>query len=558
MEHLDEMTCLLYIERQLDRARAQQVSAHTQECASCRTLLRALERESRLLTRAMLEEEEALPVRLAQFQERARKSLQWIWVAAFGLAATGVYALYTQFVEPWQQQLEQAGFGGSNLLSLLIFQGALWKGWQSMATLFEVLALVTLAGFGLVIFRRRMRRGSALALVLAGFCAVAATMLPSVASATETRKAESAVVSENETIKGDIFLFGERARIDGTVEGDVFVFAHDASINGHVKGDVIGFTQLMQMNGQVDGNVRAFVNTLTVRGTIAKNLLTFVERLEMESAGKIGGSVTAFVANFAMSGSVGRDLFVFSKHLTVDGKVAGGIKDKGSEMTIGANAEVAGPIRFEGDNPAEVSPKAKLASQVEYHKMVHRPRYMEGHYYVWRVIWTAAFILFGMVLVLLAPKFAEETIRSAEQYGAPIGLGVLVFFGVPIAAIIACCTVVGIPLGVLTFGFWMLMLCTAELVVGGVVGNWILGKARDTWGLIGRIALGFVIVRIIYTPIEQVHVAGILVGLGIWWWGMGAISLAIYRRLAPVVASTSGPYTPPLPPGTTVGGTAPA
>ena len=74
-QHLDEMTCLLYIERQLDRARAQEVSTHTQDCAACRTLLRALERESRLLTRAMLEEEEALPARLSQFQERARRSL---------------------------------------------------------------------------------------------------------------------------------------------------------------------------------------------------------------------------------------------------------------------------------------------------------------------------------------------------------------------------------------------------------------------------------------------------------------------------------------------------
>jgi hypothetical protein len=59
-KHLDEMTCMLYIERQLDRARGLEVSAHTQDCADCRTLLRALERESRLLTRAMLEEDEPL------------------------------------------------------------------------------------------------------------------------------------------------------------------------------------------------------------------------------------------------------------------------------------------------------------------------------------------------------------------------------------------------------------------------------------------------------------------------------------------------------------------
>src|ERR1700730_17725879 len=105
MQHLDEMTCLLYIERQLDRARAQEVFAHTQECAACRTLLRALERESRLLTRAMLEEEEPLPARLDYFRARARQSMQWIWIVALGLAATGVYALYTGYVEPWQQQL---------------------------------------------------------------------------------------------------------------------------------------------------------------------------------------------------------------------------------------------------------------------------------------------------------------------------------------------------------------------------------------------------------------------------------------------------------------------
>src|SRR5213594_5093887 len=173
-EHLDEMTCMLYLERQLERTRALEVSAHTQSCDTCRTLLRAMERESRLLTRAMLEEDEPLPSRLAQFQERARKSMQWIWGLVFGLAATGAYALYTGYVLPWETQLEQAGFGGSNLLSLLIFQGAMWKGWQSMITLLEVLAMLTLAGLGALFFRRKIRRGSALALVFAGFCAVLA------------------------------------------------------------------------------------------------------------------------------------------------------------------------------------------------------------------------------------------------------------------------------------------------------------------------------------------------------------------------------------------------
>jgi hypothetical protein len=94
-----------------------------------------------------------------------------------------------------------------------------------------------------------------------------------------------------------------------------------------------------------------------------------------------------------------------------------------------------------------------------------------------------------------------------------------------------------------------------------VVGNWILGKSSDTWGLIGRMALGFVLVRIVYTPLAQLHVIGGLVGLGIWMWGMGAISLALYNRFSPrilpgAVAGSMPPVS--LPPHTTVGGVQPA
>jgi cytoskeletal protein CcmA (bactofilin family) len=559
MKHLDEMTLLLYVERQLDRVRGLEVSAHTQECDACRTLLRALERESRLLTRAMLEEDEPLPSKLAQFQERARKSMQWIWGVVFGLAATGVYALYTGYILPWQTELEKAGFGGSNLLGLLIFQGAMWKGWQSMITLLEVLAMVTLAGLGAMFFRRRIRRGSALALVFAGLCTLLA--LPTGASATEFRKGDVVTVGPEETIKGDMYVTGaRRVRIEGTVDGDLIAFCESLDISGHVTGDVLNFSQSARISGRVDGNVRGANNNLTITGTVSKNVLTFEETMTIDPSGKVGGSLTNFAANLGVEGSVGRDALLFAAHANLDGKIGGGVRARGDSLTIGSGAVIDGPVHYEGHSRPEVSSSAKLASPVEFKQMERKQEYRGSEYYIWRIIWTAAFILFGMVLFLVAPKFAGESIDAAESYGAPIGLGILVFFGVPLAAIIACFTVVGIPLAVLTAGLWILMLCCAEIVVGGVVGNLILGKATDTWGMIGRMALGFVIVRIVYTPLANVHVIGILAALGIWMWGMGAISLALYRRLQPVIAPNvpSAPYNPPMPPNTTMGGAIPA
>src|SRR6266403_1490831 len=248
-------------------------SAHTQDCADCRTLLRALERESRLLTRAMLEEDEPLPSRLAQFQERARKSMQWIWGLVFGLAATGAYALYTGYVQPWQQQLEQAGFGGSNLLGLLIFQGAFWKGWQSMITLLEVLAMLTLAGIGVAFFRRRIRRGSALALMLTGFCAV--LTLPTAALASEFRHDKRVTITKDEVIHSDLYAAGGRIRVEGTIEGDLVVAGGEVEITGHVIGDVLSSSGGGRVSGQVDGNIRGYAGNFTLKGTVGRNITMF-------------------------------------------------------------------------------------------------------------------------------------------------------------------------------------------------------------------------------------------------------------------------------------------
>jgi hypothetical protein len=550
-EHLDEMTLLLYVEGQLDRKRAQEVSAHTQDCAACRTLLRALERESRLLTRAMLEEDEPLPSRLAAFQERAQKSMQWIWGAVFALAATGAYALYTGYVEPMQQRFEQAGFGGSNLLGLLIFQGAFWKGWQSMQTLLEVLAFISIAGSAVMFVRRRVRRGSVFAMIVAGICAAAT--LPSAALATEMRKGDTVEVAKDEIIKGDIFLSGHHVKVEGTVDGDVFIFCQNGDIEGHVTGDVIAFAQVVRITGQVDGNLRAFTNTSLISGTISKNLLSFAESITVDSSGKIGGSLTTFVNSLTIDGKLGRDLLVMSKSTNVSGTVGGAIDARGDSLSFTSGAQVDGPVKFKGNQPPDVSSRAKLAFAPTFSQMEHHREYSESHFYVWRVIWTAAVILFALVLFLLMASFARETVESAERYGASFGLGLLVMFGVPIAAIIACITVVGLLIGISTFVLWLAALYCAQIVVGTVVGQWIMGRTHETWQLIGRMVVGVIVVRVA----EMIPILGFWIKLGVLLWGMGAISLTIYRRVHPAAASPLVPAAPvapsSLPPNTTVG-----
>jgi cytoskeletal protein CcmA (bactofilin family) len=554
MKHMDEMTLLLYVERQLDRERAQEVSLHTQTCANCLALLRTLDRESRLLTRAMLEQDEALPARLQEFRLAVRKSMQWIWGVVLAAAVFGIYALYAGYIEPWQKRLEEAGFGGSSLLSLLFFQGAFWKGWQSMFTLLEVFVLAVIAGFGIFAVRKFVRRGSAMAVMLASLGLLA--VLPAPAAATEMRNGDSVTVAKDEKIKGDIYLFGERIRVEGDVDGDVIAFSQDIQISGHVTGDVLAGGQAVRITGPVDGNIRVFANTLTVSGKVGRNLMGWAQHFTLEASGIAGRSLTAFCQFLTIDGHVGGDVLAKNQATTINGTVGGSVNAQGERLAIGNEAQIAGAVEFKGQKEPEVAAGAKLASPVVFKKAERRTDTERGAgYYLWRILWTVAYIVFGLALFGLMPKMGRDAVDSGEQYGAAFGLGVLVFFGVFIAAIIACFTVIGIFVGISALFLWFVMFFAAELVVGTIVGKWVLGRTEEFWPLVLRMVVGLVIVR----AITSLPVVDTLAAFFICVWGMGAISLALYRRMQPVLAPNipsvpMGPTATPLPPQTTVGG----
>jgi cytoskeletal protein CcmA (bactofilin family) len=553
-KHLDELTLLMYVERQLDRDAAQEVSLHTQTCTRCLTMLRALDRESRLLTRSMVEEDEPLPMKLAEFHEQVKRSMRWIWGVLFGLAALGVYALYTAYIEPVQNQLEQAGFGGSNLLSLMVFQGAFWKGWQSMFTLVEFAALGSVAAFGVFAIRKYLRRGTALAVMFASLGLLAAFATP--ASAAEFRKNDTVTVGKEETVKADLYAMGDHIRVEGTVDGDFFGFGQSVEISGHVTGDVICFCQSLRISGQVEGNLRSLANNITVTGSIDKSVSTFTEMMTVDPSGKIGRNLTSFTKSLTFDGTLGRDLLAMFGKANINGGIGGSLSAKGENLTINSGASIGGTAKFEGDNPADVSSGAKLASPLEYKKMQHKSHdsVRGSGYYVWSVIWAAAYVLFGLVLLSLLPGFSREASANVENVGASFGLGVLVFFAVPIAAVIACVTVVGLFVGLATLFLWYASLYFAQVIVGATVGQWILGRAADTWGLIGRMVVGICILRVGMA----VPYLGMWFKYGVIIWGIGALSLAIYRRLQPSIAPNipsvplSSPNAP-LPPNTTVG-----
>lgn len=525
MAHYDEMTCLAYLDGQLDALRAGELELHVRSCTPCHSLLAALERESGLLHTAMIEEDEPVPAHLLSPPQA--EQVPWGWFLGLGGAGLGLYSLYGMILPYWNG-METAGFSSLSALALVIFNGAFWKGWSNLMTTITYLSIGTL-GLPLVwLLRKQVRRLKPVALVLAGLSALLAAPSPAYATRIEKGRA-SYTLEKSETLKEDLIVMAGPVRIEGTVEGDVIAFCESLTITGRITGDLIVFTRRLRHEGHVDGNIRAFANSADLDGQVAKNVMVFVETFDLSDKGTVGSSLMLFAGNADLSGRVTRDLLAFIAKGRLNGFIGRDAYVAGERLSIRSTAEIGGKTKVRGERHPEVEAGARMATPLDFELAKDEgPDYAKGRFY-WRqsLKYGAAFFL-GMILLLTMPGFYGETMRQSKKYGPALGVGLLTLVTTPIIAGIACITIVGLAVGIFGFVAWLFLMYAAQIFVGGWAGNRILGDTTDTAGQIGRLALGLLLVRIVITlpRIDDFALFVVLI------WGMGAFTLAVVRSLS--------------------------
>ena len=370
-----------------------------------------------MLAAALTEENEPMPARL--FSTRGWGVPSWVWTLAFGVFTAGAYWLWTDTIAPWLDQLSNAGFGGTDLVSMLLFSGAFWEGWSDMINVIEISALVIvgIAAFGLI--RRRLRRFTAIAVVMSALALALA--LPQPAGAAEVRRAQSIFIPASETVHNDLIVAGRSVRIDGTVEGDVIAFTGDLTVTGHVTGDIIAFAGHIRMDGIVDGNLRVFSHTVTLEGSVGKNVTSIVNTLDLTSKGQIGGGLISVAAQANLDGHIHRDLLGIIGQTYLDGVIGGQMWLRGGSLAVTSTAEIDGPANFQGREQPVVAAGAKLASpiRVERTQEVRRSRRSSARLAIHEIFSYGAALLTGILLVTVLPGFFHATLRETGTHWTP-------------------------------------------------------------------------------------------------------------------------------------------
>jgi cytoskeletal protein CcmA (bactofilin family) len=343
----------------------------------------------------------------------------------------------------------------------------------------------------------------------------------------DARYGDIITVASGEVIDSDLYVAGGTIIIDGTINGDLIAAGKTIRVNGPVNGSIIAAGRTVNINGEVTHAVRIIGETLNISGTIGRDLLVAGSEVSLASTAKIGS-----------------DLLLGAGTALIDGLIKGDMNSGVESLTIASTASIQGKLTYISENEANIQSGAQIRGTITHqlpdvkerlavgtHKLPNVGERLVTGIGLWgKVIGFLMTLVLGIIIVLLAPrrvKAVTESIRTRPW--ASLGWGAIILIFTPIAALIVCITIIGLPLGLITLVLYSIAICLTQLFAGLLIGQLIIGSSRRVetkTALVGALALGLAILSLL----RLIPYLDFVIGLATVLFGLGAI-LVSERKL---------------------------
>ncbi|HXM57695.1 MAG TPA: hypothetical protein VOB72_20020 [Candidatus Dormibacteraeota bacterium] len=373
-------------------------------------------------------------------------------------------------------------------------------------------------------------------------------LAPAAAHAADLRQGQEVTVPAGTTVTDDVYAGAGRVTVAGTIAGSLIAAGGSVEVTGTVQRDLIVAGGTVTISGPVMGSVRAAGGTVRVTGPVTEDVVLTGGTLELAPEATVGRDVVLGGGSATVAGHVARDVTAGAGNLDLLGRVERNVKAEVTNLHLGSGASVGGNLHYASDNAARIDSGATVAGTVEHSPASFTAQPTAAQRAVDTFVgWLRLMVgLFALGLLLLLP-FGAFSRRASETIGrAPlpsVGLGLAVLFGVPIAALIV------FVLGLLVGGWALALAALAVLAIATAIGYVVsaLFVGRSGFRLVGRPEahplLALLVGLAVLTALGLVPILGGLIGLAAVAFGLGALTLTLFRMWrgsAPAAAPVPG------------------
>ena len=528
------VTHSMYADGALSPRDAMLLERHATTCAACRARVEALRDESEVLRTALRHAEDLAPIPRFVPPPSARDFVVLIasvvliggFSSAFWSTLAAAIPTELKWLNPFESDVlfDRA----TEIVKFIVFEGpAMWTATLNFIGAALIVAFVAWLAYSAA--RHRAFAGIAAALL------AVAVALPSVGHAFEVRRSEDGpvTVAADETINDTLLAMGNTVTIDGTINGDLLAFAGQVTIRGNVTGNVVTGGQSVTIEGTVGGTVLGGGENVTLENArVGRDFYGFGNDVAIASGTNVAGNAMGFGSTVDVGGRVGIDFKGFGTMVTVSGAVERNVDGFGQTVTVDSTARIGGNLTGHVDSAGDlrVADGAVVSGTVNEQivEREHRRNHFLtfGHYFG-QVIRLAGFFLTGLILLWLVPVLREVSLPNTEAVLRSFGIGLAAAVTLPVAAIIVCLTVIGIPIGILTFVLGAIGLYFSKPVIAQIIGRAVLRNRPTPPPYAATLFVGLVIVIV---AVNLPWIGG-FANLVLTLVGFGVIVSLIYARL---------------------------
>ena len=343
------------------------------------------------------------------------------------------------------------------------------------------------------------------------------------------------VLPAGEVVADDLIVMAGEIVIEGMIDGDLVAFGGDIVVSGDVSGDVLIAGGNIKITGDVADDAVVAGGEIEISSDVGDNLLAACGSFKMTEDSSVGRDALLACGSVDIYGDVLRNLLVGGSDVVIGGSVLGDVViDSDEAPRIASGGKIFGDVNYSCEYDIVVDDEASILGNVN--KKIPdegRQRSDFEKFNAWLSGFLSIFIV-GFLLVRMLPVCTRNVCNNLKKSGLMCGLwGIAGLVIVPLIGLFLMITVIGLPLALILFCGYVLMIYVSKVYVSVFVGKFLLsmgGSRSDS--LVLMLFLGL----LAFELVEFVPVMSGFVSLLVLVFGFGAIMLtkremyALFRK----------------------------
>lgn len=291
----------------------------------------------------------------------------------------------------------------------------------------------------------------------------------------------------DQAITNDVYLVGETVIIAAPITGELFMVGSNvASTRQSISRSLLAVGKTIEVDSKVGYNAWVAGATVSIAGEIDHDVFVAGDSVTIKEGTIINGDLYAGATELKINGTVRGRILANVARATINASIGQELRIYGQQIEF-TGGEVGGNFVYGADSDRQPTGLDKV-------KINGKTEQVEPKYYDWTMagvqesglnkswlINLLGSILLGAAFIRFMPKkLIEVTQIMSKQWNRSFVNGLLALIVIPILAMLLLFTLVGIKLGFIIFGAYIVLLGFVSIYGLFILGRWVLAKTGDS------------------------------------------------------------------------------